>query len=174
MAIEKQVRFGGTSCDLLEDDFTGHSQKDLIWYDKAHFLNNVQCLTAEGKGMNEDDEAASLCLSEGSRRRRSHHVHSILCMQSEANKMGMKDATGLRSLSVALSKAEGKSARERATQGANEAFYVYAESTKWMHGITPKEYAQQTRIRPMRSKKNSPENGRQAINKEALRIVWAC
>jgi hypothetical protein len=178
---KKKVSFGANSYKYNVLEMDEPEDKDAMWYNRDYVQAIVKKLTGidqENKSNDDDDDDDDICscLTEESRRRRMNHVHSVLAMQTEIEEMGVKDITGLRAFASALSKEEVKSARERATQGAKTAFSVYAQSTGWMKGVTVKDFARQTyppRVTTVTGKRKNTESIRNAINKEALRIVWA-
>ncbi len=164
MASSRRVRFGSYAIHVTEATSLDDLEKELLFYGREFIQDNLEWQQEQRV---EDPQA--LGVSETSRRRRRHHVQCVLNMQAEINEMGVQDATGLKALASALSKADVKRARDSATCGATEAFQVYAQSTEWMKGITAKDYSRATRVVSVRRKNNSQVGMRS--NRAALRRV---
>ncbi|CAB9521007.1 expressed unknown protein [Seminavis robusta] len=174
----KQVTFGSSSYHVLEDDgvIITEEHKSLLWYDRQSIQDNLQSLLSNKENTSSNDDSA---FSEQSRRRRDHHVKSVLSMQSEIEDTVGIDTTGLRAFAMALSKDQVKTARARAAQGATDAYEVYQQAG-YTKERTVQEFCRTTpkllRAFPKKQPRKThqeKETLRHDINQEALRLVWA-
>ncbi|CAB9506208.1 expressed unknown protein [Seminavis robusta] len=149
---------------LVEDEeFGSGNGKEQLWYTK----NDYDTIREEGAAsLRDHGYSRGLELwydkvygGSQSQQRRTNQVQSLLALQEDHKEEGLRDAKGLRALSVTLSKQATKQAQQRAAQDSMEAFQVHTkEETKspcypYMHilkATNAKEYARKTS--PQRSR----------------------
>ena len=112
--MQKNISFGKTTVVVVpqrEMDGETKKQKNASWTSK--------------KSTSPEDRRQS---SPEDYQRRRHHVMSILALQNEHEENRIQDATGLQSLSRAMSATSLKDAQQRASVDASEAFMFHTES----------------------------------------------
>lgn len=149
----KGVRFNDTVGSL--DRKVSEEDLSLLWYSRDDYdsmqLSNVdlwRCTKLSGF------EGYDLDASDLKNELQARHIKSVLALQKDHKAAGMKDADGLKTFSLALSKESTKEARLRAEKDSIDVFRRNKKSP-YVKASSAKEYARKTRLlRPLSRSKS--------------------
>ena len=147
---ENRVRFGDSTFVVAVDVPLSRQDLDGLWYSRFDFQimqaknrhGNVSCIF--------EKKADRLKLNE----RQINHVRSIVSLQEEHRDANVIDGSGLKALSMTLSKDSCKEALENATETAMDSFQINRKSP-FMTAKTATEFAKKTRFSGRRSQSHS-------------------
>lgn len=179
--MNKQVRFEALNEVVTYTPKSVNARK--LWYTKEEYdFIKQECKTemrkcgyvARGLELIQTDDSWDCCRNVHAYQKK--HMRNVLALQDDHNDHGLKDETGLKTFSQALSKEALKQAQQRAAQDSILAFNIHIKtsaSTPFfeMKAATAEEYAKKTR-RSSFSALGRPLKARGSQRKQRRTCKW--